>query len=122
MEAAGVCEDVDVHVGTLSKAVGSQGGFVACSADMKRLLMNRGRPYVFSTALTLPSVAAAQAALVVNRQVLKIDVRLTEFGVSGLSVLEEFQVERFGVEGLKMVVAFVRVLAGLLSGVQIRPV
>ena len=59
----GVAEDVDVHAGTLSKAIGSQGGFVACSRTMKDLLLSRGRPYIFSTALAAPSVAAASAAI-----------------------------------------------------------
>ena len=54
---------VDVHVGTLSKAAGSHGGFVACSAAMRSLLLNRGRPFVFSTALPVPTVAGALAAI-----------------------------------------------------------
>ena len=65
----GVSEEVDVHIGTLSKAVGAHGGFVACSAALKSLLLNKGRPYVFSTALTVPVVAAALAAVRVNEQV-----------------------------------------------------
>ncbi len=35
---------VDVHVGTLSKAVGSLGGFVATSRQVKQLLVNTVRP------------------------------------------------------------------------------
>lgn len=62
-EAQGVAEEVDVHVGTLSKAIGSHGGFVGCSAQLKRLLLTKGRAGVYSTALPLPAVAAASAAL-----------------------------------------------------------
>lgn len=59
----GVCADVDVHVGTLSKAVGAHGGFVACSREMKRFLVSRARGQIFSTALPAPVVAAALESL-----------------------------------------------------------
>ena len=68
-EAMGVSDEVDVHVGTLSKAVGGHGGFVACSARLKRLLLSRGRSYIFSTAPPAPVVAASLAAMQVNEQV-----------------------------------------------------
>lgn len=55
-----------LRVGTLSKAVGSQGGFVACSRSMKQLLLSSARGQVYSTALPLPCVAAAAAALRVS--------------------------------------------------------
>ena len=52
-----------MHVGTLSKAFGAHGGFVACSSRVRSLLANSGRPFAFSTALPAPAVAAALAAL-----------------------------------------------------------
>jgi 8-amino-7-oxononanoate synthase len=55
-----------LQVGTLSKAFGALGGFVACSSAFKRLLSNRGRSVVYSTALPLPVVAAALAAIEVS--------------------------------------------------------
>lgn len=68
-EAFGVADEVDVHIGTMSKALGAHGGFVACRADIKTLLLNKGRSYVFSTAPPAPVVAAAIAALQVNEEV-----------------------------------------------------
>jgi glycine C-acetyltransferase len=49
---------VDVQVGTLSKAIGVLGGFIAGPADLIAWLQNRGRPYLFSTSVP-PAVAAA---------------------------------------------------------------
>lgn len=63
----GVAEDVDLHVGTLSKAFGAQGGFVATSRGLKSWLMNRGRSFVYSTSLPTPVVAAAHEALRVSQ-------------------------------------------------------
>jgi 8-amino-7-oxononanoate synthase len=59
---------IDVHVGTLSKAVGAQGGFVASAKPVREWLLNAGRPYVFSTALPIPIVAAANASFRVASQ------------------------------------------------------
>lgn len=54
---------VDVQTGTLSKALGSLGGFAACSAAMRELLINRSRSFLFATALPAACAAAALAAL-----------------------------------------------------------
>jgi 8-amino-7-oxononanoate synthase len=59
----GVADQIDVHVGTMSKAFGCQGGFVATTDTVRQHLLNNGRPYVFSTALPLPVVAGARAAI-----------------------------------------------------------
>ncbi len=49
---------VDFIVGTLSKAIGVVGGYVAGSKDMRDWLLHRGRPLLFSTAM-MPGAAAA---------------------------------------------------------------
>jgi glycine C-acetyltransferase len=49
---------VDIQVGTLSKAIGAMGGFIAGPPHLIRWLQNRGRPYLFSTSAP-PAVAAA---------------------------------------------------------------
>jgi hypothetical protein len=50
-----------VVMGTLSKALGSAGAFAATDSSTRELLLNRARPFVFSTALP-PAVAAASLA------------------------------------------------------------
>jgi 8-amino-7-oxononanoate synthase len=61
-------EHVDVlRVGTLSKTLGSLGGFVAGPAALVDLLVNRARPFIFTTASSPADAAAALAALRVLR-------------------------------------------------------
>ncbi|MCU1457740.1 MAG: 8-amino-7-oxononanoate synthase, partial [Actinomycetia bacterium] len=56
-----------LRVGTLSKTLGSLGGFVAGPAPLVDLLVNRARSYIFTTASTPADAAAADAALAVLR-------------------------------------------------------
>ena len=56
-------EAVPVLVGTLGKAFGSFGAFVAGAADLIEWLIQKARPYVYTTALPQPVAAATRAAL-----------------------------------------------------------
>jgi 8-amino-7-oxononanoate synthase len=65
----GICssEAADVQMGTLSKAVGSVGGYVCGSSELIEWLVNQARSLVFSTGLPPASTAAAVAALRIIR-------------------------------------------------------
>jgi glycine C-acetyltransferase len=53
---------VDIQVGTLSKAIGSLGGYVCGSRDLIEFLYQRARPFLFSTSHPPSVVATCQAA------------------------------------------------------------
>jgi glycine C-acetyltransferase len=53
---------VDIQVGTLSKAIGSIGGYVCGSRDLIEFLYHRGRPFLFSTSHPPSVTASCQAA------------------------------------------------------------
>ena len=54
---------VDIEIGTLSKAFGVVGGVVAGNPNVVEWLHQRGRPFLFSSAMTVPDTAACLAAL-----------------------------------------------------------
>jgi 8-amino-7-oxononanoate synthase len=59
----GVSDKVQIEIGTLSKSLAAEGGFVAGSHLLIRYLINRARSFIFSTALSAATIAAARAAL-----------------------------------------------------------
>jgi glycine C-acetyltransferase len=54
---------IDVEVGTMSKAFGVVGGMVAGKKEIVEWLRQRGRPFLFSSAVTAPDAAACLAAV-----------------------------------------------------------
>lgn len=66
--------DVDVQLGTLSKALGSVGGYVAGSKELIEYLVNYSRSFIFSTALSPADIGAALEALtIVKNEPLVVD-------------------------------------------------
>lgn len=66
--------DVDVQLGTLSKALGSVGGYVAGRKELIEYLVNYSRSFIFSTALSPADIGAALEALtIVKNEPLVVD-------------------------------------------------
>jgi len=59
----GLEKEIDLHMGTFSKALGSFGGYVAGSRELIELLMNRARSFIYSTSLPPAVVGASLEAL-----------------------------------------------------------
>jgi 8-amino-7-oxononanoate synthase len=66
-EQSGVESEIDVMMGTLGKAFGVAGAFIAGSRTLVEYLLNRGRAFVFTTAPPPALAAAASAALRIAR-------------------------------------------------------
>lgn len=66
-EEFGVANRIEIQMGTLGKALGSAGGYIAGSRPLIELLINRARSFIFSTAPVPSAAAAATAAIGVVR-------------------------------------------------------
>ncbi len=53
----------DIYVGTLSKALGSLGGYIASSSNVVKYLYNKSRPFIYTTALPISVIAGAIVAI-----------------------------------------------------------
>jgi 7-keto-8-aminopelargonate synthetase-like enzyme len=60
-------QQVEIQMGTMGKALGSSGGFVAATEKIIHVLMNEARTFLFGTALPPSSVQAAQTSLAILR-------------------------------------------------------
>jgi glycine C-acetyltransferase len=69
---------VAIQVGTLSKAIGAMGGYVAGSTALREILTQRARPFLFSTSHPPAVVAACRAALRVMQDEPELHARLWE--------------------------------------------
>lgn len=79
-EDLGVQDRVDFHLGTLGKAAGLAGAYLACSAAWRDLLVNRARSFIYSTAPPPALAHAAQASieLIRSQEGLELRGRLRE--------------------------------------------
>jgi len=69
---------VDIEIGTFSKAFGVMGGMVAGNAHIVEWLRQRGRPFLFSSAVTVPDVAATIASVDILEESTELVDRLWE--------------------------------------------
>lgn len=76
----GLSDKIDFQIGTLSKAIGVVGGYVAGKKDLIDWLKVRSRPFLFSTALTPADVVACTKAIELLTESTELNERLWENG------------------------------------------
>lgn len=76
----GLSDKIDFQIGTLSKAIGVVGGYVAGKRDLIDWLKVRSRPFLFSTALTPGDVAACITAIDILTNSTELQEKLWENG------------------------------------------
>ncbi|MEP4076520.1 aminotransferase class I/II-fold pyridoxal phosphate-dependent enzyme [Haloferula sp.] len=77
-EELGLQDRIDFHMGTLSKAAGLSGAYIACSASWRDLLINRARSFIYSTAPPPALAHAASASLEIIQSGAELRNRLQE--------------------------------------------
>lgn len=76
----GLSDKIDFQIGTLSKAIGVVGGYVAGSKDLIDWLKVRARPFLFSTAITPGAAAACIEAINILTESTELHDKLWENG------------------------------------------
>ena len=85
-------DKIDIQMGTLSKAAGSEGGYIAGKSELTDYLRNKSRSFIFSTALSIPVTAASIKAVEIigndfeSRKKLLENIDYFKKRLSGLSV------------------------------------
>ncbi|MEH7109390.1 MULTISPECIES: glycine C-acetyltransferase [Bacillaceae] len=76
----GLSDKIDFQIGTLSKAIGVVGGYVAGRRNLIDWLKVRSRPFLFSTSLTPADVAASKRAIEILMESTELNQKLWENG------------------------------------------
>ncbi|MFJ8247202.1 8-amino-7-oxononanoate synthase [Peribacillus asahii] len=77
-EHFGLTHQIDLLMGTLSKSIGAEGGYVAASQSLIQYLRNKARTFIFQTALSPSVVAASIEGIRIIREERERSVRLLE--------------------------------------------
>ncbi|RID84081.1 8-amino-7-oxononanoate synthase [Peribacillus asahii] len=77
-EYFGLTNQIDLLMGTLSKSIGAEGGYVAASHSLIQYLRNKARSFIFQTALSPSVVAASIEGIRIIREERERSVRLLE--------------------------------------------
>jgi 8-amino-7-oxononanoate synthase len=94
-------EAVPVLVGTLGKAFGSFGAFVAGSAELIEILMQKARSYIYTTALPQPVAAASRKALEIAQRETWRRERVLALAARFRSAAQQLGVPLMGTAGAK---------------------
>jgi len=89
----GLEDEVTIQMGTLSKALGAEGAYVAGKKELIDFLINKARSYIFSTALSPATIAAAHAAL---KEVMHSPVLVDQLAANGRFMRAELT--KYGVQ------------------------
>jgi glycine C-acetyltransferase len=76
----GLSDKIDFQIGTLSKAIGVVGGYVAGKRNLIDWLKVRSRPFLFSTSLTPADVAASKRSIEILMESTELNKKLWENG------------------------------------------
>ncbi|HWL23143.1 MAG TPA: 8-amino-7-oxononanoate synthase [Ureibacillus sp.] len=77
-EYFGLTHQIDLLMGTLSKSIGAEGGYVAASQSLIQYLRNKARTFIFQTALSPSVIAASIEGIRIIREERERSVRLLE--------------------------------------------
>ena len=74
----GLNHKIDIQMGTLSKAAGSEGGYICGKSELIEYLRNKARSFIFSTAPSIPAIAASIKAVEIIGSDFELRKRLWE--------------------------------------------